>query len=80
MGSVGNDLFGNFILDALEAEGVATGGVRRCDPPTRTSLAFVEIDEEGDREFTFYRSDPGSRRAALAGGHLGRTFLWSLVR
>lgn len=60
VGSVGDDLFGSFILDALEAEGVDTGGVRRCDPPTRTSLAFVEIDDEGDREFTFYRSDPAA--------------------
>lgn len=60
VGSVGDDLFGNFILQALEAEGVDTGGVRRCEPPTRTSLAFVEIDDEGDREFTFYRSDPAA--------------------
>lgn len=60
LGSVGDDLFGNFILDVLEAEGVDTGGVKRCDPPTRTSLAFVEIDEDGDREFTFYRSAPAA--------------------
>jgi fructokinase len=60
VGSVGNDLFGAFILNALEAEGVDTEGVRRCEPPTRTSLAFVETDEEGDREFTFYRSDPAA--------------------
>lgn len=60
IGSVGNDLFGDFILRALEAEGVSTGGVKRCEPPTRTSLAFVEIDEDGDREFTFYRSDPAA--------------------
>lgn len=60
VGSVGDDLFGNFILDALEAEGVEVGYVRRCDPPTRTSLAFVEIDDEGDREFTFYRTDPAA--------------------
>ena len=60
VGSVGDDLFGDFILNALESEGVDTGGVRRCEPPTRTSLAFVEIDDEGDREFTFYRSDPAA--------------------
>ena len=60
VGSVGKDLFGDFILRALEAEGVVTSGVRRCEPPTRTSLAFVEIDEEGDRSFTFYRSDPAA--------------------
>jgi fructokinase len=59
-GSVGGDLFGDFILRALEAEGVDTSAVRRCEPPTRTSLAFVEITEDGDRSFTFYRSDPAA--------------------
>jgi fructokinase len=59
-GSVGEDLFGDFILRALEAEGVDTAAVRRCEPPTRTSLAFVEITENGDRSFTFYRSDPAA--------------------
>ncbi len=59
-GGVGKDLFGDFILQALESEGVITSGVRRFDPPTRTSLAFVEIGEDGDRSFTFYRSDPAS--------------------
>ncbi len=60
VGSVGEDLFGDFILRALEAEGVDTGGVTRQAPPTRTTLAFVEIDETGDREFTFYRTDPAA--------------------
>ncbi len=60
IGSVGKDLFGDFILRALEAEGVDTSSVRRREPPTRTSLAFVEIDEGGDRSFTFYRSDPAA--------------------
>jgi len=59
-GSVGKDLFGDFILRALEAEDVDTSAVRRCEPPTRTSLAFVEISEDGDRSFTFYRSDPAA--------------------
>ena len=60
VGSVGQDLFGDFILQALEAEGVETGGVSRQRPPTRTSLAFVEIGADGDREFTFYRSSPAA--------------------
>ena len=60
VGSVGEDLFGDFILRALESEGVETGGVSRQSPPTRTSLAFVEIDESGDRAFTFYRSSPAA--------------------
>ena len=60
LGSVGQDLFGDFILQALEAEGVDTSGVSRQSPPTRTSLAFVEIGTDGDREFTFYRSSPAA--------------------
>jgi fructokinase len=60
VGSVGEDLFGDFILRALEAEGVDTSGVGRQSPPTRTSLAFVEIGADGDREFTFYRSSPAA--------------------
>ncbi|HEV2092088.1 MAG TPA: carbohydrate kinase, partial [Rubrobacter sp.] len=60
VGSVGDDLFGDFILRALESEGVETGGVGRQKPPTRTSLAFVEIAPDGDREFTFYRSSPAA--------------------
>ena len=60
IGSVGEDLFGDFILRALEAEEVDTSAVRRCEPPTRTSLAFVEIAADGDRSFTFYRSDPAA--------------------
>ena len=60
VGSVGEDLFGDFILRALEAEGVGTSGVGSQRPPTRTSLAFVEVGEDGDREFTFYRSSPAA--------------------
>lgn len=59
-GSVGKDLFGDFILRTLEVEGVEISAVRRCEPPTRTSLAFVEISDDGDRSFTFYRSDPAA--------------------
>jgi fructokinase len=60
VGSVGEDLFGDFILRALESEGVDTSGVGRQRPPTRTSLAFVEIGADGDREFTFYRTSPAA--------------------
>jgi fructokinase len=60
VGSVGQDLFGDFILGALEAEGVNTSHVGRQSQPTRTSLAFVEIGADGDREFTFYRSSPAA--------------------
>lgn len=58
--SVGEDLFGDFILRALESEGVDTSAVVRQSQPTRTSLAFVEISASGDRSFTFYRSSPAA--------------------
>ncbi len=60
VGSVGEDLFGDFILRALEAEGVEVSRVSRQAPPIRTSLAFVEISGDGDRSFTFYRSTPAA--------------------
>ncbi|AHY45814.1 Sugar kinases ribokinase family [Rubrobacter radiotolerans] len=60
VGSVGDDLFGEFILGALRAEGVDVSPVVMQKPPVRTSLAFVEIFPDGDREFTFYRSSPAA--------------------
>ncbi len=60
---MGEDLFGDFILRALEAEGTDVSSLSRQEPPVRTSLAFVEISPDGDRSFTFYRSTPA---AALA--------------
>jgi fructokinase len=60
IGRVGDDLFGNFILDALEASGVDTSAIVRQAPPTRTTVAFVELGADGDREFTFYRSVPAA--------------------
>ena len=58
IGRLGDDLFGDFILRALEVVGVDTSAILRQPPPTRTTLAFVEVGEDGDREFTFYRSVP----------------------
>jgi fructokinase len=60
IGSVGEDLFGDFILRTLGIEGVDVSAVRRCEPPTRTSLAFVDVMASGDCSFTFYRSDPAA--------------------
>ena len=60
IGKLGDDLFGEFILRALEVVGVETSAVVRQPPPTRTTLAFVEVSEDGDREFTFYRSVPAA--------------------
>ena len=76
VGRLGDDLFGDFILRALHAVGVETTAIRREPPPTRTTLAFVEISKDGNREFTFYRSVPAAdellapediRRESLSG-------------
>jgi fructokinase len=60
IGRLGDDLLGDFILRALDASGVETSAILRQPPPTRTTLAFVSVDEHGDREFTFYRSVPAA--------------------
>jgi fructokinase len=39
---------------------VDTSAILRESPPTRTTLAFVEVSEDGEREFTFYRSFPAA--------------------
>ncbi|RLE82062.1 MAG: hypothetical protein DRJ52_02920 [Thermoprotei archaeon] len=51
--AVGEDLFGEFILSTLEREGVYTKWVKV--KKARTSLAFVVLEEGGERSFFFYR-------------------------
>ena len=75
VGRLGDDLFGEFILRALEAVGVDTSAVLRQPPPTRTTLAFVEVSEDGDREFTFYRSVPAADEL-LSPEDIKRDTLW----
>ncbi len=55
---VGTDPFGDFLADTLEAEGVVTAGLQRS-ADARTTLAFVSIDADGERDFTFFRH-PGA--------------------
>lgn len=53
-GMLGEDLFGDFLLESLLAAGVDT----RCVVRTRaakTALAFVALDARGERSFSFYR-------------------------
>jgi fructokinase len=54
VGMLGADLFGTFLLQSLRAAGVGTDFVLRTDR-ARTALAFVTLDEEGERSFSFYR-------------------------
>ncbi|QKX17600.1 carbohydrate kinase [Microbulbifer sp. YPW1] len=56
LGQVGNDTFGDFLLRCLKQYGVDTSLTLR-HPTAKTSLAFVFLDDTGDRSFEFYRDD-----------------------
>ena len=58
IGKVGDDSFGRTLKSCLEENGVDVGNVV-VDENVRTTLAFVHLDKDGDRSFTFYR-DPGA--------------------
>lgn len=53
--ALGEDGFGRRILGELAAAGIDTAGVRLTDR-ANTALAFVSLDESGERSFSFYRS------------------------
>ena len=58
IGKVGEDLFGRKLKSVLEEVGIDTSNL--CvDRDCRTTLAFVETKEDGDRDFSFYRN-PGA--------------------
>ena len=58
LGKVGNDTFGKLLLGTLEKAGIETKGMIVSDD-VFTTLAFVTLDEQGDREFSFARK-PGA--------------------
>jgi sugar/nucleoside kinase (ribokinase family) len=55
---VGADTFGKLLTDTIEAAGIDTRGIVR-DEDVFTTLAFVTLDAEGDRQFSFARK-PGA--------------------
>lgn len=56
VGSVGDDLIGTFLEDFAGRRGLDELLIRR-DPQRNTTLAFVRLDEHGDRSFCFYRKN-----------------------
>jgi len=54
VGMLGNDMFGDFLLQSLTAAGVGTAGIVRTSQ-ANTALAFVALDADGERSFSFYR-------------------------
>ena len=58
IGKVGSDAFGHFLNETLRENGIDASGLRAAGNAA-TTLAFVHLDDKGDRSFTFYRS-PGA--------------------
>ena len=58
IGKVGNDAFGKLLLSTLKNAGISTEAMV-VDDDVFTTLAFVTLDETGDREFSFARK-PGA--------------------
>lgn len=54
IGKVGKDQFGIRLGNVLKAEGIDTAGLIYSED-YNTTLAFVHLDEAGDRRFSFYR-------------------------
>lgn len=58
LGKVGEDSFGRLLLSTLEKANIGTEGMVVSEDYF-TTLAFVTLDEQGDREFSFARK-PGA--------------------
>lgn len=65
IGKVGHDMFGKMLRRTLQEEGIGDSGLV-SSREVNTTLAFVQIDEHGDREFSFYRN-PGADMKLTAG-------------
>ena len=55
IGMLGDDGFGDFLVDTLEQYNVDTKYIKRTKK-ANTGLAFVALSESGEREFSFYRN------------------------
>lgn len=58
IGKVGADSFGDFLVDTLQEQGVDISNLIRSRD-AMTTLAFVSLTREGERDFAFYRK-PGA--------------------
>lgn len=58
IGKVGKDMFGDYLAETLRGYGINVSGLT-FSSETNTTLAFVQLNEAGDRSFNFYRN-PGA--------------------
>lgn len=64
LANVGNDTFGTLLTGALTKAGISTEGITR-DNDAFTTLAFVQIDKNGERSFSFARKPGADTRIRL---------------
>ncbi|MGH1539095.1 MAG: carbohydrate kinase family protein [Arenicella sp.] len=65
IGSVGDDVFGNMIVDELRRNQVNTEyTLKLSDHPT--AAAYVSLDEQGERSFSFSRHDTADTRFPIS--------------
>ncbi len=64
LGKVGEDTFGKLLVGTLEKAGIATKGIVMAED-VFTTLAFVTLDETGNREFAFARKPGADTRIAF---------------
>ncbi len=55
LGKVGDDPFGHFLCATFSQAGVNVSGMQ-FDPYARTGLAFVSLQQNGERDFCFFRN------------------------
>lgn len=60
-GSVGEDLIGDFLIKYAEEKGFDDLSIEKL-PDRNTTLAFVQLDESGERSFCFYRKNTADYR------------------
>jgi len=65
LGSVGCDLWGDFVLKALESAGIDVSAVQ-CTPEAMTGLTFITVTPDGERTMFSYRG--ANTRLDLAEG------------
>lgn len=61
---VGRDCWGEYLREVLESEGVDTSGVQWTEDAS-TTLAFVSLSEDGERDFSFVRSPGADSRLSV---------------
>lgn len=61
---LGDDPFGDYIIDVLDEAGIDTSNIAR-DKEGETALAFVSLASDGNRDFKFYRKNSADLRYSV---------------